>query len=72
MAYFDKYILKITGERQSTNRLRGLIYDGDPITMNIKNNKDETKTYDCTIQGTKKAEAELSCDTSGDKLKTTV
>ena len=72
MAYFDKYILKITGERQSTNRLRGLINDGDPITMNIKNNKDETKTYDCTIQGTKKAEAELSCDTSGDKLKTTV
>ena len=73
IASFDKYVLTITGTFADSRRLRNLISDNTNVTMNIKNNDDETKTYNCKIQGTSLgSQSSLTCDTTGDPLKTTV
>ena len=70
-ASFDKYVLTITGLLDKSRRLRNL--EDNEVTMNIKNNNDQTKTYSCQIQGTTNgAQSSLTCDTSSDPLKTTV
>ena len=74
-ASFDKYILTITGtlKLENSRRIRNLIEDNEDVTMNIKNNKDEMKSYLCKIQMTKSgSDSSLTCDTSSDPLKTTV
>ena len=73
IASFDKYVLTITGTFADSRRLRNLISDNTDVTMNIKNNEDKTKTYNCKINGTSLgSQSSLTCDTSGDPLKTTV
>ena len=73
IASFDKYVLTITGTFADSRRLRNLISDNTNVTMSIKNNDDEKKTYNCKIQGTSLgSQSSLTCDTTGDPLKTTV
>ena len=74
-ASFDKYILTITGTLllENSRRIRNLIEDNEDVTMNIKNNENEMKSYLCKIQMTKSgSNSSLTCDTSSDPLKTTV
>ena len=74
-ASFDKYILTITGTLllENSRRIRNLIENNEDVTMNIKNNKDEMKSYLCQIQMTKSgSQSSLTCDTSSDPLKTSV
>ena len=71
-ASFEGYRLKIIGTFRNSRRLRYLIQDGGQITMNVKSNEDETKTYQCNIKGvTDNSQSELSCDTTSNPLTTT-
>ena len=70
----NKYILIFTGSfRVHRRRLRNLEFrDRDIIKMNLLDNSNDIKKYNCTINGTNLTETHLSCDTSSNPIKTTV
>ena len=72
-AFYEGYILKIVGKLKESRRLRNLLENNENVEMNITNNDDKIKTYTCTIQEqTSGGDAELSCNTQSDPLRTTV
>ena len=72
-AFFEGYIFKIIGKCSKSRRLRNLLEEGGQVDMDFKNEEDEVKKYQCTINGTtEKENTELSCDTSSDPLRTNV
>ena len=72
-AFFEGYIFKINGKCSKSRRLRNLLEEGGQVDMDFKNEEDEVKKYQCTINGTTENEnSELSCDTSSDPLRTYV
>ena len=73
IAFYEGYILKIAGKCDESRRLRNLLSSGENVEMNIANNDDKIKTYTCTFEGsTTGGDAELSCNTQSDPLRTTV
>ena len=73
IATVEKYILKLTGKLEHSRRLiRNLaINNGDTITMKVQNYDDETKIYDCQINGVS-SQTKLECNTIDDPIITTV
>jgi len=72
-AFFEGYIFKINGKCSKLRRLRNLIEEGGQVDMDFKNEEDEVKKYQCTINGTTENEnSELSCNTASDPLRTNV
>jgi len=73
-AFFEGYIFKIIGNCSKSRRLRNLLSEGGQVEMDFKNEEDEVKKYQCTINGitTENENSELSCDTSSDPLRTNV
>ena len=73
-AFFEGYIFKIIGKCSKSRRLRNLLSEGGQVEMDFKNEEDEVKKYQCTINGitTENENSELSCDTSSDPLITNV
>ena len=73
-AFFEGYFFKIIGNCSKSRRLRNLLEEGGQVEMDFKNEEDEVKKYQCTINGitTENENSELSCDTSSDPLRTNV
>ena len=70
-AYFDKYILKVSGDFDDHRLLRRLDLNDGNFLMNLSNTDNTTNIYDCSLS-TSSSPAELTCDTSSHPLKTTV
>ena len=73
-AFFEGYIFKIIGNCSKSRRLRNLLSEGGQVEMDFKNEDDEVKKYQCTINGitTENEKSELSCNTASDPLRTNV
>ena len=73
-AFFEGYIFKIIGKCSKSRRLRNLLSEGGQVEMDFKNEEDEVKKYQCTINGitTENENSELSCNTASDPLRTNV
>ena len=63
------YILIFTGilEQNGVN-----LSEKETITMSLLDNSNTTKKYNCTLQGINSNKTNLSCDTSSNKIRTTV
>ena len=72
IAYIDKYILKLSGAYSDIRLLRRLQFSNGPIKMNLTNLDDTTNEYECDLSGVGTSNAELSCDTSSNPLKSNV
>ena len=71
LAFVDKYVLTLSGDYSNHRLLRRLELSNGDIKMNLSNSDGTTNEYDC-IFNRASSPATLTCDTSGNPLKTTV